>query len=175
MWRLFLYRKGDNNIITTDTPIHTLIHAIENAWTSTELTAGTIFGICFTFLDKAFGGLDASIEALAVLMCLDVLTGIGAGLRHHRLSSAVGSKGLFKKAGIFVCILIGFMLDTAIQVDIFRDMVIAGFALIEGMSLIENIDRMGFGYIIPAFLRDKMKQIAEEKRLKGDKKYEKRN
>ena len=77
--------------------------------------------------------------------------------------------------GIFVCILIGFMLDTAIQVDIFRDMVIAGFALIEGMSLIENIDRMGFGYIIPAFLRDKMKQIAEEKRLKGDKKYETRN
>ena len=54
-------------------------------------------------------------------------------------------------------------------------MVIAGFALIEGMSLIENIDRMGFGYIIPAFLRDKMKQIAEEKRLKGDKKYETRN
>ena len=67
------------------------------------------------------------------------------------------------------------MLDTAIQVDIFRDMVIAGFALIEGMSLVENIDRMGFGYIIPAVLRDKMKQIAEEKRLKGDKKYEKRN
>nr|WP_302817036.1 phage holin family protein [Selenomonas flueggei] len=129
----------------------------------------------YTFLDKAFGGLDASIEALAVLMCLDVLTGIAAGLKHHRLSSAVGSKGLFKKAGIFVCILIGFLLDTAIHVDIFRDMVIAGFALIEGMSLIENIDRMGFGYIIPAFLRDKMKQIAEEKRLKGDKKYEKRN
>ena len=107
-------------------------------------------------------------------MCLDVLTGIAAGLKHHRLSSAVGSKGLFKKAGIFVCILIGFLLDTAIHVDIFRDMVIAGFALIEGMSLIENIDRMGYGYIIPAFLRDKMKQIAEEKRLKGDKKYEKR-
>ena len=60
------------------------------------------------------------------------------------------------------CAKIGFMLDTAIHVDIFRDMVIAGFALIEGMSLIENIDRMGFGYIIPAFLRDKMKQIAEE-------------
>ena len=43
------------------------------------------------------------------------------------------------------------------------------------MRLIENIDRMGFGYIIPALLREKMKQIAEEKRLKGDKKYEKRN
>jgi hypothetical protein len=57
--------------------------------------------------------------------------------------------------------------------DIFRDMVIAGFALIECMSLIENIDRMGFGYIIPAFLRTKLKQIADEKDInkkKGDNK-----
>ena len=167
--------KGDNIIINTDTPIQTLIRAIENAWTSTELTCGTIFGICFTFLDKAFGGLDASIEALAVLMCLDVITGIAAGLKHHRLSSAIGAKGLFKKAGIFLCILIGFLLDTAMHMDIFRDMAIAGFALIEGMSLIENIDRMGYGFLIPAFLRSKMHQIAEEKRLKGDTKYEKRN
>ena len=108
-------------------------------------------------------------------MCLDVLTGVAAGFKHHRLSSVIGARGLFKKAGILLCILIGFLLDTAIRADIFRDMVVAGFALIECMSLIENIDRMGFGYIIPAFLRDKMKQIVEEKRLKGDKKYEKRN
>lgn len=108
-------------------------------------------------------------------MCLDVITGIAAGLKHHRLSSAIGAKGLFKKAGIFLCILIGFLLDTAMYIDIFRDMAIAGFALIEGMSLIENIDRMGCGFLIPAFLRSKMHQIAEEKRLKGDTKYEKRN
>ena len=61
------------------------------------------------------------------------------------------------------------------HMDIFRDMAIAGFALIEGMSLIENIDRMGYGFLIPAFLRSEMHQIAEEKRLKGDTKYEKRN
>jgi toxin secretion/phage lysis holin len=146
---------------------------IQNLWTNTELTLGAIFGICFTCLDKAVGGIDASIEALAVLMIVDVLTGIAAGLKHHRLSSAIGARGLFKKAGIFLCILIGFLLDTAMNADIFRDMVIAGFALIECMSLIENIDRMGFGYIIPAFLRTKLKQIADEKDInkkKGDNK-----
>ena len=146
---------------------------IQNLWTNTELTLGAIFGICFTCLDKAVGGIDASIEALAVLMIVDVLTGIAAGLKHHSLSSAIGARGLFKKAGIFLCILIGFLLDTAMNADIFRDMVIAGFALIECMSLIENIDRMGFGYIIPAFLRTKLKQIADEKDInkkKGDNK-----
>ena len=149
-------------------------HYIQNLWTHTELMLGALFGICFTCIDKAIGGIDASIEALAVLMALDVITGISAGLKKHRLSSAIGAKGLFKKVGIFVCILIGFLLDTAMNIDIFRDMVIAGFALIEGISLIENIDRLGFGYIIPNFLRTKIKQIAEEKEVietkqKGDK------
>lgn len=111
-------------------------------------------------------------------MCFDVITGIGASIKHHKLSSAIGARGLFKKAGIFVCILIGFLLDTAMQLDLFRDMVIAGFALIEGISLIENIDRLGYGFIIPAFLRTKIKQIADEKNItkeKGDKKNETRN
>lgn len=159
----FFDGKETNNILTY----------IQNLWTNTELTLGAIFGICFTCLDKAVGGIDASIEALAVLMIVDVLTGIAAGLKHHRLSSAIGARGLFKKAGIFLCILIGFLLDTAMNADIFRDMVIAGFALIECMSLIENIDRMGFGYIIPVFLRTKLKQIADEKDInkkKGDNK-----
>ena len=141
------------------------------------MTLGAVFGICFTCFDKAVGGIDASIEALAVLMCLDVITGVAVGLKQHRLSSAIGSRGLFKKAGIFVCILIGFLLDTAMSLDLFRDMVIAGFALIEGLSLVENIDRLGYGYIIPAFLRTKLKQIADEKNIieKGDNKNETRN
>lgn len=110
-------------------------------------------------------------------MCLDVITGVAVGLKQHRLSSAIGSRGLFKKAGIFVCILIGFLLDTAMSLDLFRDMVIAGFALIEGLSLVENIDRLGYGYIIPTFLRTKLKQIADEKNIieKGDNKNETRN
>ena len=45
-------------------------------------------------------------------------------------------------------------------------MVISGFAIIEAMSLIENIDRMGYGFIIPDFLRNKLSQIADEKKLK---------
>ena len=50
-------------------------------------------------------------------------------------------------------------------IHMFRGMVISGFAIIEALSIVENIDRMGFGFIIPAFLRDKLMQIAQEKHI----------
>ena len=57
-----------------------------------------------------------------------------------------------------------------IGTEVFRGMTISGFALIEVVSLIENLDRMGWGYIIPNFLRVRLKQIADEKGMKDDKK-----
>ena len=122
----------------------------------------------WALLDLAIGGIDTPIKALAILIVLDFVTGITAGYRTGSLSSKVGSKGIIKKAGIFVCIMLAYLLDHAMAIQMFRGMVISGFAIIEAMSLIENIDRMGFGYIIPDFLRTKLAQVAEEKKIKGD-------
>lgn len=122
----------------------------------------------WALFDLAIGGIDTPIKALAILIVLDFVTGITAGYRTGSLSSRVGSKGIIKKAGIFVCIMFAYLLDNAMAIQMFRGIVISGFAIIEAMSLIENIDRMGFGYIIPDFLRTKLAQIAEEKKIKGD-------
>lgn len=122
----------------------------------------------WAFFDVAIGGIDTPIKALAILIVLDFVTGITAGYRTGSLSSKVGSKGIIKKAGIFVCIMFAYLLDNAMAIQMFRGIVISGFAIIEAMSLIENIDRMGFGYIIPDFLRTKLAQIAEEKKIKED-------
>lgn len=122
----------------------------------------------WAFFDLAIGGIDTPIKALAILIVLDFVTGITAGYRTRSLSSRVGSKGIIKKAGIFVCIMFAYLLDNAMAIQMFRGIVISGFAIIEAMSFIENIDRMGFGYIIPDFLRTKLAQIAEEKKIKGD-------
>ena len=51
----------------------------------------------------------------------------------------------------------------AMSMDIFRGMVISAFAIIEAMSIVENVDRMGYGAYIPEFLRVRLKQIADEK------------
>lgn len=139
--------------------------SIQHLWTQTELTIGGACGIAVAFLNHILGGIDASIEALALLITIDIITGLAAGMKYHRLSSAIGVRGLFKKSGILLCILIAALLDTAMSIDLFRDLTIAGFAVIEALSLMENIDRLGYGYIIPHFLRDKIKQIAEEKKL----------
>ena len=132
------------------------------------MKTGALFGMLWAFFDLAIGGIDTPIKALAILIVLDFVTGITAGYRTGSLSSRVGSKGIIKKAGIFVCIMFAYLLDNAMSIQMFRGIVISGFAIIEAMSFIENIDRMGFGYIIPDFLRTKLAQIAEEKKIKGD-------
>ena len=45
-------------------------------------------------------------------------------------------------------------------------MTISAFAVIEAMSLMENLDRMGYGSMIPNVLRVRLAQIAEEKKIK---------
>lgn len=135
-------------------------------WTQTELLAGMISGCIWSILNFCLGGIDTPVKALAVLMCLDFITGVTAGWKGKELSSKVGSKGLFKKVGVMVGVTIAYLLDLTLSMDMFRGMAISAFAIIEAMSLIENIDRMGYGYIIPEFLRVRLAQIADEKRVK---------
>lgn len=126
---------------------------------------GAIAGIVWGWLNFCLGGIDTPIRALAILICFDFITGIAAGYRTGTLSSRVGAKGLFKKSGVFLCIAFAYALDLATSMNMFRGMVISGFAIIEAMSLMENVDRMGYGYFIPEFLRVKLKQVAEEKHV----------
>ena len=135
-------------------------------WTTTELKAGTLFGLLWGLLDFMLGGIDAPIMALSCLIMLDFLTGVTAAYKNAELNSRTGGVGLMRKAGIFVCIIIAYLLDTATGLMMFRGMVITGFAIIEVMSLVENFDRMGYGEMIPLFLRVHLQKIAAEKNLK---------
>ncbi|TCS77651.1 phage holin family protein [Pectinatus cerevisiiphilus] len=135
-------------------------------WTTTELKTGTLFGLLWGLLNLMLGGIDAPILALSGLIMLDFLTGITAAYKNAELNSRTGAAGLMRKAGIFVCIIIAYLLDTATGLMMFRGMVITGFAIIEVMSLVENFDRMGYGEIIPVFLRIHLQKIAAEKNLK---------
>lgn len=135
-------------------------------WTATEIRTGTIFGLLWGLLDLMLGGIDAPIMALSCLIMLDFLTGVTAAYKNAELNSRTGGAGLMRKAGIFVCIILAYLLDTATGLMMFRGMVITGFAIIEVMSLVENFDRMGYGDMIPVFLRVHLQKIAAEKNLK---------
>lgn len=139
------------------------INILNKLWSNAELYMGALSGMLWALLDFCLGGIDTPIKALAIIMCMDFITGVAVGYRTGTLSSRVGAKGLMKKGGIFLCIIIACLLDMAMSMSVFRGMVISAFAIIEAMSLVENVDRMGYGAYIPEFLRVRLKQFADEK------------
>lgn len=139
---------------------------ITTLWTPLEVKLGIAAGVLWSILSFAMGGIDAPLMAIFALMVLDIMTGLSAAFITGQLGSKLGAKGLFKKAGILLSISIGSLLDTAGGQDIFRSMMIAGFSVIEALSIIENTDRMGYGSIIPSFLHQRLKQLAAEKNIR---------
>lgn len=135
-------------------------------WTQTEMLVGATASFLWALLSFCVGGIDTPMKALAVLMCLDFATGITVGWRSKELSSRRGTNGIFKKMVVLICVTMAYMLDLTLGIDMLRSMTISAFATIEALSLIENIDRMGYGSIIPRGLRVRLAQIADEKKIK---------
>ena len=135
-------------------------------WTQTEVMVGAATSSLWALLSFCVGGIDAPMKALAVLMCLDFITGIIAGWVGKELSSHRGTNGIFKKMIVLICVTMSYMLDVSLGTDMLRGMAIAAFSVIEAMSLMENIDRMGYGSMIPNALRIRLAQIADEKKIK---------
>ncbi len=139
-------------------------------YTAFEIKLGAAFGLFWALIDVALGGIDAPIKALCVLMVVDFLTGVTAAYKHGELDSSIGGRGLWKKVCVFFAIGFAYCMDIAMSTNnMLRGMVISGFAIIEALSVVENVDRLGGSYIIPSFLRDKLRKIAEERvGKKGD-------
>ena len=109
--------------------------------------------------------IDEPITALIWLVIVDFATGITAAYRTATWDSKHGFRGMCKKATMFLVIAFMFWLDVAMQIHMLRGMAISGFAIIEAMSILENIDRCGWGWVIPDFIRGKLVQIREEKKI----------
>jgi len=116
----------------------------------------------------AVGGFDKALTMLIALVVLDYLTGLTAGFKTKSLSSNVGFKGIIKKLVIFAFVAFANTLDGAMQLNhLLRSMVIFGYAANEGLSILENIDRMGYDNHIPEFLRTKINQLKKDKGVDG--------
>jgi toxin secretion/phage lysis holin len=122
-----------------------------------------VCSIVGAWLSDAIGGMDKQVNALVVLVVLDYATGMLAAWKTKQLSSQRGYKGIIKKVSIFVAIMLANLVDMAMGIQVLRSMAIFGFAGVEATSLVENIDRMGYGEFIPPFLRDKLAQIRADK------------
>ena len=115
-----------------------------------------------TFFTYLFGGWDAAIGILIILMVLDYITGVLNGYLTKTLNSEVGFKGLLKKFLILVVMIIAVMLDRLMNTGnwIFRTLVCYFYIANEGISLLENISLMGVP--IPDKIKDALEQLNKE-------------
>lgn len=111
------------------------------------------------FISIAVGGLDKMIYALIALMILDYVTGIIAAFRTGQWDSSTGFVGLAKKAVILGVVALCNTVDIAMDTHTLRQMAICAYALNEAGSIVENIDRAGWGEHIPAFIRNALARL----------------
>jgi len=98
-----------------------------------------------------FGGWDDAVLTLLIFMLVDYLTGLIVAAVFHNspktdsgaLESKAGLKGLFRKGGVLLVVLIAARLDIMIGTNFVRDAVVIAFVVNEAISIIENLGLMG--------------------------------
>ena len=140
-------------------------------YTQIELRTMALFsavGAAFSFL---VGGVDKLLTALLIFVVIDYATGLIAAWKTATLDSKKGFDGIKRKVVMLVIVIMAHWIDVSIfGVSTCRSMVIFAYLGNEGLSIIENLDRMGYGEYIPAFIREKLAQLRAEKELINDRK-----
>lgn len=109
---------------------------------------------------QALGGWDSALQMLCIVMAVDYLSGIACALIWKRSpKSADGSfeskaslKGLLRKAGMLLAVLIAYQLDCMAGTAFVRTATILFFTANDGFSIIENLGIMGLP--MPAALKN---------------------
>lgn len=132
------------------------------------MAIGSAIGAGFSFL---VGGVDKLITALLIFVIIDYVTGMIAAWKTATLDSKKGFEGIKRKVAMLVIVIMAHWIDVGILgISTCRAMVIFAYLGNEGLSIIENLDRMGYGEYIPAFIREKLVQLRSEKESLNDKK-----
>lgn len=78
-------------------------------------------------------------------MVIDIVTGLIKSAIERKLSSNIAFEGFLKKATIMIVIIIANLLDilTSAGVPVFRTMAVFFYIGMEGLSILENFERIG--------------------------------
>ena len=131
-------------------------------------------------IDSLFGGADAALITLVIFILVDYVTGlIVAGVFHRSpktsngaLESKAGLKGLLRKGGMLLMVLIACRLDLMLGAHYIRDAVVIALVTNEALSIVENLGLMGVPIpkplinaieVLKAKAKDDEKQIDAEK------------
>ena len=123
------------------------------------MSIGAVIGLVFSV---SIGGMDSMIYALIALSIVDYITGMFTAFKTGQWDSSTGFRGILKKFVIFAVVALCNCIDTAMGMHILRQMAICAYALNEAGSIIENIDRAGYGQYIPDVIRNALARLTEK-------------
>lgn len=114
------------------------------------------------WLGVYLGGIDGILTMLVIFVSVDYITGVMCAISSKKLSSSVGFKGIFRKIIIFVLVGIANMIDMYIlgKGSVIRTAVIFFYLSNEGISLLENVSKLGLP--IPEKLKLILVQLREK-------------
>lgn len=108
-----------------------------------------------------FGGIDVALQCLLIAIVLDYISGLIKAYNTKTLSSSIGFKGILKKVGVLVIVMLAVLVDrVTLDNGGIRSLVIYYFVANEGLSILENLAVAGLP--IPKKLKDALKVIKKE-------------
>lgn len=116
-----------------------------------------ICGISISSMLWLAGGIDISLTWLFIFCVIDYITGTWSAFRQGQWTSKVGGKGIVKKLLIFLFVVLAHGIDEVCHIDYIRQAVIIAYIINESGSILENIETLGYGKVIPPILRHGLK------------------
>mgnify|MGYP004571296333 FL=1 len=111
-----------------------------------------------TFFLSILTGYDTLFKALLVFIILDYLSGVMRAIYTKKLSSKIGAKGIIKKIGYIILIVVVEILDILLKDNGYlRNIIIYMFIANEGISILENWNAMGIK--VPDIIKDKFSNL----------------
>lgn len=136
---------------------------------TTTIIETSVFSFCsttaLTLLVWLFGAWDIPLQILLTVIVLDYSTALINAYMTKTISSSRGFKGLIKKSGILIVIILAVLVDRLLNIEgnITRTFVAIFFISNESLSVIENLGCVGI--IVPPKLIEVFEQLR-----KGNKK-----
>lgn len=121
-----------------------------------------ILMLFFGILGACIGEMPHAFNWLCIMMLVDYITGVVQSFKNKNWSSKTGFRGIIKKCTILVIVILFHGLSDIILLPVIDTAVISAFAINEICSVLENVERMGLGDIIPTPVRKLLDVVTDK-------------
>ena len=107
-----------------------------------------------------FGGYDTLFKTFLIFIIIDYISGVLQAIYNKKLNSQIGAKGIVKKVGYILIVIISTAFDTLNgNTMTIRNVIIYMFIANEGISILENLSQIGI--LIPNILKNKIEKMGD--------------